>query len=85
MRVTRAQTSEPPTYQMKQYKKKYDIQDEFEDNQCIKAKLQDANEHLEEVKQNSMEYRAEFLQLMAQKYSNANNTPLEKAITSILT
>ena len=43
MRVTRAQTSEPPTYQMKQYKKKYDIQDEYEDIQCIKAKVQDAN------------------------------------------
>ena len=84
LRHSRAQTLSPPTFQMKTYQKKHGIQDEFVDLNSIKDKLKEATDELHQVQEKSMEYRADFLQRLAQKYSDENNIPVEKAIKAIL-
>ena len=84
LRLSRAQIQSPPTFQMKTYQKKHCIQDEFKDLDSIKDKMKEATEELRQVQEKSTEHRVDFLQRLAQKYSDENNTPVEKAIKAIL-
>ena len=84
LRYSRAQTNLAPTLQMTKYKTKHGIQDDFETIDCFKEKLLESTKNLNHVKDKALEHRVDFLHRLAQKYSDNNNIPVEKAIRAIL-